>query len=703
MFGRRVRKNVRQALCLRSLLALVLLVLLVAGRAGAAPVVVGPTFEEAPVGLAMELAYDPTGELTVDDVRAGKIAFEPSHVESPSFGYRDGAEWVRFRIEQERGTPSPDLVLTLPHAITDFATVVAFEDGGRRTAMVAGDHVSRTRWPLASRMPSFPLPRGTREVYARFSGEGSHQVGLVLRRDDAWRAMNDLDTVVQALYFGALGAMLIYNLLVWAAVGLRIYGAYVGFLLAYAFVSSGLSGLLFRIVSPARAFDALDHVPAVAMAAVGAFSLMFVEGLLEFGAKRAQVLKAFRALQGIALVLAPVSLVTRVSFGLRMSLVFIVPWAIVMLSAGLYALHRRERAARWYLLAWGAFIVGVVINVFRTVGLVRSTMFTASAHQFGSAIEFLLLSFALADRIKQLQHEVIAKGELALANANEALMHAEAAKKASDEALAARELAMRELEERRRLQGELDVASQQLTQAENMATLGMLMAGIAHDIRNPIGAVRGAGEYIRDLVPSLLGADDRARVKAGEQLDEALGWVAQGTASMDAISLAMRNQSRGGQTELQAMDLREVVDEALLLCRTRTRVFQVDNQVEAVSALADATGIGQLVMNLVSNAADALKEQQEADWRGQHTILVEGHLEGDEVMLAVHDSGPGIPEALRSKILEPFFTTKPRGVGTGLGLAIVQRVVKQHGGALTIDRSPTLGGARFVARWPRGT
>jgi C4-dicarboxylate-specific signal transduction histidine kinase len=201
----------------------------------------------------------------------------------------------------------------------------------------------------------------------------------------------------------------------------------------------------------------------------------------------------------------------------------------------------------------------------------------------------------------------------------------------------------------------------------------------------------------------LLGPDDRARAEAGSQLEEALGWVAQGTASMDAISLAMRNQSRGGTSELEVMNLREVVDEALLLCRTRTRVFQVENQVTDVSALGDATGVGQLVMNLVSNAADALKEQHAADWRGQHVIRVEGRVEGDDVVLAVHDSGPGIPEGLRSKILEPFFTTKPRGVGTGLGLAIVQRVVKQHAGTLTIDRSPELGGALFVARWPRGT
>jgi two-component system C4-dicarboxylate transport sensor histidine kinase DctB len=76
-------------------------------------------------------------------------------------------------------------------------------------------------------------------------------------------------------------------------------------------------------------------------------------------------------------------------------------------------------------------------------------------------------------------------------------------------------------------------------------------------------------------------------------------------------------------------------------------------------------------------------------------------VDGAHFVLEFHDSGPGIPEELRSRILEPFFTTKPRGKGTGLVLAIVQRVVKEHGGTLAIDRSPVLGGARFAVRWPR--
>ncbi len=147
------------------------------------------------------------------------------------------------------------------------------------------------------------------------------------------------------------------------------------------------------------------------------------------------------------------------------------------------------------------------------------------------------------------------------------------------------------------------------------------------------------------------------------------------------------------------MNLLEVVGEALLLCRARTHGASLEVDVHNATIVADATGVGQLVMNLVSNAADALAEAKAKGVCDNPRILVQARVADGQVCFAVDDSGPGVPEALRARILEPFFSTKPRGQGTGLGLAIVQRVVKQHGGSLQVARSETLGGARFEARW----
>jgi signal transduction histidine kinase len=296
------------------------------------------------------------------------------------------------------------------------------------------------------------------------------------------------------------------------------------------------------------------------------------------------------------------------------------------------------------------------------------------------------------DRVDELAGELEGKND-ALARANVSLEGANAKLENANAVLAA------ELDERRRVQGELEVATQQLTQAENMATLGMLMAGIAHDIRNPLNYVQGAAEQLRSAIPDLRSDDHARREKTVARVEKVVGWVEQGTASMDAISLAMRNQARSGSAEFDDVNPREIVLEALLLCRSRTKACDVEVDVQDATIRADATGLGQLVMNLVSNAADAIAEAREANPAMPATIRVSARTDGDGLTLAVEDSGSGIPEHVRARILEPFFTTKPRGQGTGLGLAIVHRVVKQHGGTLEIARSEALGGARFSVRW----
>jgi C4-dicarboxylate-specific signal transduction histidine kinase len=164
----------------------------------------------------------------------------------------------------------------------------------------------------------------------------------------------------------------------------------------------------------------------------------------------------------------------------------------------------------------------------------------------------------------------------------------------------------------------------------------------------------------------------------------------------------MRNQARGGGEAFEAVALREVVNEALLLCRSRTKLCELEVAVEDVTVHADPTGLGQLVMNLVSNAADALGESREKLPSVNPRIRVSASAAEGRFTIAVEDSGTGIPEELRAKILEPFFTTKPRGQGTGLGLAIVQRVVKQHGGVLEVGTSRGLGGAAFEMSWGAG-
>jgi signal transduction histidine kinase len=259
----------------------------------------------------------------------------------------------------------------------------------------------------------------------------------------------------------------------------------------------------------------------------------------------------------------------------------------------------------------------------------------------------------------------------------------------------------RELEARRRLQGELETTESKLADAQGLATLGTLVAGIAHDLRNPLQFVMAATEQLREATAAVATNDAEVREAAREQIERATEWVETGAQKMDALSRAMRNQARTDH-DRTVLVLAEAVDEAWLLCRGRAAEAVVTFDVSDASVYVDPVGFGQLVMNLLSNAADALHEhgvragRPSAEGKRIHVV---GRVDGDDLELAVHDNGPGVPEALRARVLEAFFTTKPRGLGTGLGLAIVGRVAQEHGGTVCIDESPELGGARFTVRW----
>ena len=1083
----------RLALAFRATCAVLFTLLLArAGRASLpeAVVAVDESFRELPLGRRLELAYDPAASATAEDVIAGKLQFAPSQAEVPSFGYRPGAGWARFTVDDRRRAGAEPLRLVLGYAQADHLECFEVARGAVVRRAVAGDQVPLAMWDVAYREPTCLVGPGPREILVRTFGEHSHQLPLTLVTRETFEDRRRRDVLVQSLFFGALLVMAAYNALVAVATRSAAYTYYVGHLMSYGTLALAVSGLGV-FVEPSR-LALLNYAAPWGIAGMGVFSSRFAAALLglDHGSRWGRWLRGYSlaCFFGTALV-TPFSY----AWTLRLVLVGTAPWAVLLVGAGIIAVRRGSQVGGLFLAAWAVFIVGSLANVGRVQGFLPANALTANAQPVGAVVEFLLLSFALSHRIKELQAEATRNAQLAAANAelareasqtaleaqhtanaelrrldrlkdeflantshelrtplngilgllevtldgtagvlpsparrnlelvrssgrrlgslvNDLLdfsklreksvtlhtrplpLHAvvdltlhtlaplaadkelrlvaavpiglgvsadegrlqqiltnlvgnaikftesgcitvqarerggrievrvqdtgigiaaeaharifesfeqadgsaarkhggtglglavtkrlvelhggsvvvesapgegstfsfdlEAAEVPAEDAplsrpvpqaasilaqsvddelrdeappsvvakgglrvlvvddepinrevlaqhLAARgfdvlhaqdgeqaieriandspdvvlldvmmpkktgydvlaeirprldagrlpvllltakaqesdikhgfslgasdyllkpvslvELDARlghharlvfgaralaaELDERRRLQGALDRATSQLTQAEHMATLGMLMAGIAHDLRNPLNYVQGASEVLRAALPQLASEDEAARGVALARATTVIGWIEDGTASMGALSLAMRNQARMADGEREAVSLEEVVPEALLLCASRTRLYELEVNVEPVTVLADPTGLGQLMMNLVSNAADAVCDAKERDPSAPTRIALTARVFGDRFSLVVEDSGKGIPEDLRARVLEPFFTTKPRGKGTGLGLAIVQRVVRDHAGTLDVGRSTALGGARFEATW----
>ncbi|MFZ5445615.1 MAG: ATP-binding protein [Myxococcota bacterium] len=235
---------------------------------------------------------------------------------------------------------------------------------------------------------------------------------------------------------------------------------------------------------------------------------------------------------------------------------------------------------------------------------------------------------------------------------------------------------------------ELLVARRQLEFSERLSAMGTLVAGVAHEVNNPLSVIVSNLSYALqgDLVPP-------------GDLREALAEALDASRRVARIVSDLKAFSRPQHEPLRAMDPREALGVALAFTRSHWRAANVALELELQAVpdiLGSSTRLGQVLVNLLINATHVLVDQP-----GPRVIRVSARTSAaGAVELRVHDNGPGIPEKLRDRVFEPFFTTKAGGKGTGLGLAVSRNIVASHGGALTVEDAP--GGATFVVTIPAG-
>lgn len=267
------------------------------------------------------------------------------------------------------------------------------------------------------------------------------------------------------------------------------------------------------------------------------------------------------------------------------------------------------------------------------------------------------------------------------------------------------EMAERTFESQRALKGkikELEKANNEIrdTQAKlvhtaKMASLGQLVAGVAHEMNNPIGFIYSNLKVLRDYVDKLLGlvklADEKGLnlKKEKEEVDfnymvkdlpKLIDSCEDGARRTRDIVLGLRNFSRLDESQMKEVDLHEGLESTLQLLtgelKNRIQVRKEFGNIPRVTCYASQ--INQVFMNILSNAAQAIKDQG--------TITITTRREGkDKVAIVIKDTGSGIERAAIDKIFDPFFTTKEQGVGTGLGLSISYGVVQKHGGDIFVQ------------------
>jgi two-component system NtrC family sensor kinase len=259
---------------------------------------------------------------------------------------------------------------------------------------------------------------------------------------------------------------------------------------------------------------------------------------------------------------------------------------------------------------------------------------------------------------------------------------------------------------------ELKSTQTQLIQSEKMASLGELTAGIAHEIQNPLNFVNNFSELNRELIEELkeelaagntqLVNDIANDIETNEQKINHHGKRA------ESIVKGMLLHSRGSSGKKEPTDINALADEYLRLSyhgfRAKDKSFNADFKLEADESLPKIEvvpqDIGRVLLNLINNAFYACAERyrstvNEKDKQNVNDykplVVVVTKLLGNKVEIQVQDNGNGIPNSVKEKIFQPFFTTKPTGHGTGLGLSLSYDIVKAHGGKLNVETAEEKG------------
>jgi signal transduction histidine kinase len=226
-------------------------------------------------------------------------------------------------------------------------------------------------------------------------------------------------------------------------------------------------------------------------------------------------------------------------------------------------------------------------------------------------------------------------------------------------------------------------ANEQLVAAERLATIGKMAAHVTHEIRNPLSSIALNLELLEEQLPS---GDAEARA-----LFRAIGKEVERLSGLSRQYLAF---ARSQLPTREPEDVGALLEEAMAFVRLDLEKHDIrvtlDVEPGLSPVLCDEGQIKQVLLNLLQNARDVMP--------GGGEVRVSVRAEGEEVVIAVDDQGPGVPEERRERLFEPFYTTKSHG--TGLGLAITQHIASSHGGSISCDAAPGGKGARFVLRLP---
>ena len=664
-------------------------------------------------------------ELKTDSLGIEQVAgmeFNPVRDDVPNFGISSSTFWIRVHLENR--TTQTQYLLQVAQPILDFIEFYDPTDSGYRIIQVGEDREFGER-PYYDPNYLFPFdirPGSSKTIYLKVKAKENVQVPMSVGVRQAILEFTKRKDVYSGLYLGIMLVMLLYNCFIFISTRDNSYLYYVLYLLAVILTQSSIQGYSFQYLWPG--------FPKLAM--YNSFLFPSVVGItgMQFMRVFLHTRRHFRYFDYLfyLLILGYVVGTSLAFLNLFQASFYLIEVCAIMAAASMMYVSVKiartgDRPALFFSIAWAVFLTGIGLYVMKDFGILPYNNFTYYMMPVGSAIEVMLLSFALADRINILKKEKEASQEEALrvSRENERIIREQ--NTYLEQKVKERTIELQETNEELVVTlNHLKETQAQLVDAEKMASLGQLTAGIAHEINNPINFVSANVQPLRMDIQDTIEIVDRFTDAAQSEnpleklrevsvfkkevdfdyirgeIFELLQGIEDGAVRTAEIVKGLKTFSRLDESDLKPADLNEGLQSTLVLLRNSIPDnLDIETDLDDLPPVECFPGkINQVFMNIVSNAIQALKTMPREE--KQH-IWITSTFDDKNVYFNIKDSGPGMSDDIKARIFEPFFTTKDVGEGTGLGLSIVFKIIETHSGSIQVNTE--LGkGTEFIVSLP---
>lgn len=669
------------------------------------------------IGKQVQVLEDPAGAMTFEQVR-NTAAFKPSDKDVPNFGISKSVYWLKMSVANQ--ATDLRILLTLSYPQLDQVSFYYSDNNGNYQEELSGEQVAipNRKYSNQNFIFDLKLPRNaTKTYYVRIKSTEQMLIPLSVGSSNAtFETINKQDNLT-SVYFGIILVMILYNIFVYLSVKDKSYLYYVYYILFVGLTQIGFQGYSYKYMwpgLPALANQSVIFFPALTGIAAIEFFKQFLYG--SNTPKKVNIilnlLNAFYALN----CLLSIAGMHQLSQQLLQPNAMIASFIILGLSVN--AIRKGSRPAVFFLVAWVTFLAGIVIFIMKDVGVLPYNNFTNYILQVGSAIEVVVLSFALADKINIYRAQT-----LKALQENEKIITEQNVVLESRVKERTHELNISNLELNKAMT-ELKDAETQLVESEKMASLGQLTAGIAHEINNPINFVTSNVKPLNRDVRMLLETVDMMEQVAlkdtsisekqkeiaeykedidyeylKEEIDQLLNGIGEGASRTAEIVKGLRIFSRLDEDDIKKADINEGLESTLIIANNLlNNIIKVDKHYSNIPLIECYPGkLNQVFLNMISNAVYAIKKKY-GDKDGG-VLGIKTSIETDYLAISISDNGTGMDETTKKKLFEPFFTTKDVGEGTGLGLSIAYNTIIKHNGTIQINSE--LGyGTEFIIKLP---